>query len=394
MSAGKHNASASAVGYQYQTNWCLLELLRRGPQRPDSAISLEMHDDVAWEDDGTPLQLLQTKHHLGTAAGLGNKDTDIWKTLLVWMNVGNPTDHHGPTLILVTTSMATPSTAAYLLREASRNTADALDLLTDAAATSTSRETDKARARFLALSPSERQTFVSRITVVDGSPTVDDIDAEVREVLWHVLPVGHEDLFLAQLWRWWAGVALDMLRGRRTAVDAGEARAYISSLRNRFGDDDLPTLVELADVNEDNVVAAHDSSIFVQQMRWVRYNPVNLRKAIVDYHRAVTQTVEWVAEDLIGLHELQRFEDNLRDEWSRVFADMIDDVGADADEETKIMAGKQLLRQLRDSTAVNVRARYNDPFFARGKRQELADQGDVGWHPDFQARLEAILTVT
>ncbi len=228
--------------------------------------------------------------------------------------------------------------------------------------------------------------------MVAGSPTVDDIDAEVRAVLWHTLPDGHEELFLAQLWRWWAGVALDMLRGRRTAVDAGEARAYISSLRNRFSDDDLPTLVEIGDLDEDSVVAAHESSPFVHQMRWVEYNQVNLRKAIVDYHRAVTQTVKWVAEDLIGLHELQRFEDNLRDEWARVFADMVEDLAEDADEKTKISMGKQLLRQLRESTAVNVRARYNDPFFARGKRQELADRGHVGWHPDFQARLEALLT--
>jgi len=139
------------------------------------------------------------------------------------------------------------------------------------------------------------------------------------------------------------------------------------------------------------VVAAHESSPFVHQMRWVEYNQVNLRKAIVDYHRAVTQTVKWVAEDLIGLQELQRFEDNLRDEWARVFADMVEDLGEDANEATKISMGKQLLRQLRESTAVNVRSRYNDPFFARGKRQELADRGHVGWHPDFQARLEALL---
>jgi hypothetical protein len=41
---------------------------------------------------------------------------------------------------------------------------------------------------------------------------------------------------------------------------------------------------------------------------------------------------------------------------------------------------------LRDSTAVTVRSRYTDPFFARGKRHELADDGPVGWHPEFQAK--------
>jgi len=392
MPSGQHSASASAVGYQYQTDWCLLELLRGGPRRPDSAISLEMHDDVAWEANGTPTELLQTKHHIGATAGLGDKDVDVWKTLMVWMNTASPTDPQGPALILVTTSTAKEGTAAYALRATGRSTAHALELLTVAAQTSKSDETKSSRERFLKLSPSERQVLVSRITVVDASPTVDDIDAKVREELWAVLPDGHEDLFLGQLWRWWAGVSLDMLRRRRAAVDVSEARAYISSLRNRFSDDNLPTLIEIADVDEGSVVEALAASPFVHQMRWVNYNQVNLRKAIVDYYRAVAQTVKWVEEDLIGLHELRSFEDNLRDEWSRVFADMVEDLGDDADEAQKIAMGKQLLRTLRESTAVNVRAQYNDPFFARGKRHELADRGRVGWHPDFEARLEALLT--
>jgi hypothetical protein len=86
MPAGQHDASASAVGYLYQVNWCLVELLERAPYKPGQAISLETHDDVAWESSGTPMELLQTKHHVGTSTGLGDKATDMWKTLLVWMN--------------------------------------------------------------------------------------------------------------------------------------------------------------------------------------------------------------------------------------------------------------------------------------------------------------------
>jgi hypothetical protein len=63
----------------------------------------------------------------------------------------------------------------------------------------------------------------------------------------------------------------------------------------------------------------------------------------------------------------------------------------EADEQTKADLGKALLRRLRDSTAVTVRSRYTDPFFARGKRHELADIQEIGWHPDFQQRLEQLL---
>ena len=50
---------------------------------------------------------------------------------------------------------ATPGTAAHALRETSRNTTAVLDLLTTAAATSTSKATEVPRARFLARFPAQ-----------------------------------------------------------------------------------------------------------------------------------------------------------------------------------------------------------------------------------------------
>ena len=43
---------------------------------------------------------------------------------------------------------------------------------------------------------------------------------------------------------------------------------------------------------------------------------------------------------------------------------------------------------------MSVRASYNDPFFARGKRHELAhrdSEAGIGWHPDFANRLAALI---
>lgn len=137
MPAGQHDASASAIGYLYQVNWCLVELLHRAPDRPDQAISIETHDDVAWEKTGSPVELLQTKHHIGSAAALGDKDVDLWKTLMVWMNTAQPTDPQGPELVLVTTAVAAADTAAHALRRDSRNTEAAVIKLNDAARTST-----------------------------------------------------------------------------------------------------------------------------------------------------------------------------------------------------------------------------------------------------------------
>jgi hypothetical protein len=394
MTAGQHNASASAVGYLYRVNWALVELLENAPARPDQAISLETHDDVAWEQEGSPVDLLQTKHHVGVSTGLGDKDSDIWRTLLIWMNTAQPADPQGPALVLVTTSVAPAGTAAYALRRDVRDTATAVTRLTTAARSSTAEHTKSARERFLQLTSAERQIFIARVVVADGATGAGDLDEKLAQVLWHALPASNQELFLALVGRWWAGVALDMLRGGRARVSAREAHSAISSIRDQFSEDNLPATIELTDVDEASVVAAHDEKIFVHQMRWVEFNQTNLRMAIIDYYRAVTQATRWLTEDLIGLHELEKFEDNLKDEWARVFADMVEDLEIDADEAAKVAAGKQLLRTLRESTAVNVRPQYNEAFFARGRRHHLADSGSIGWHPEFQSRLEELLRVT
>ena len=81
------------------------------------------------------------------------------------------------------------------------------------------------------------------------------------------------------------------------------------------------------------------------------------------------------------------------DEWEREFDWMIDTLDDDADEAAKQEAGKQMLRQLLTQTGITVRARYNEPFFARGKRHVLADSGRIGWHPDFESRIQELLQV-
>jgi hypothetical protein len=182
-----------------------------------------------------------------------------------------------------------------------------------------------------------------------------------------------------------------MLQHKIGRVSRLEAQNQIASLRDRFAPDNLPTLIEIADVDVEVVVAAHTDRLFVQQMQWVEYTAPNLRRAIVDYYRAVEHTTRWLAEDLIGLSELRKFEDNLQDEWARAFDDMVDDLGPNATEDVKTAAGKELLRRLLESTAIVVRSRYNDPFFARGKRHELADIPLAGWHPDFEGRIKALL---
>jgi len=392
VASSDHSAIPSVLGYQYQTNWGLYELLRNRVSRPDHALTLEMFDDVAWDADGRPTDLLQLKLHVNATGTLGNSSDDIWRTMGVWIDNGRPRDPLGPALSLITNSVASSGSAAFLLRDDdARDTSAALMMLESAARTSTNEATAKSRAKFMKLTPSERFTFVDRIYVVDGSPDLEDIDDRVREVLWAAMPLGRENAYMDLVWRWWGRVAVDMLRRRRPAITVPELATQLDAIRDMFTADNLPTVIELADVDKDAVLVNLADRTFVKQMMWVGIGPVNLRAAVIDYYRAYSQTTTWLDRHIVGLSELERFEDNLRDEWERAFENMCEALSADATNEDKQAAGKQLLQHLTEST-LTVRSRYTDQFYARGKRHELADRGQVGWHPEFLKHLEELLT--
>jgi hypothetical protein len=389
-SGQSHDASASALGYLYQSQWPLVELLRRAGEQPDSAVTLELYDDVSWEQDGTPTELLQLKHHVNAAGGLGDKNEDLWRTIRVWMDVHAPGDPSGPTLTLVTTQTAAPGTAAAALRAGTRDPAAASRLLKAAADESTAQATRDVRERFLDLPDAERAVFVDRIYVLDAEPSIgDDLEDDLRRALYLVLPKDHEQTFIDQLWGWWHRVAVNLLRRTRGTVTALDVKAKIDELRNAFAGDNLPTLVRRDDIEFD-VEKTYAARTFVEQLRWIALTAKLLQKAMIDYYRAYTQSALWVEDNLVALDELQAFEADLVDEWERQFEFMTMKLPDGADRETQEQAGQELFRLVTENSNVRLRA-YEEPFYTHGTLHGLADDGRVGWRPDFQARLAGLL---
>ena len=55
-----HQATEQMLGYLYQIRYALALLLKN--DNPDYQISIEKFDDVAFDKDGQPVQLIQLKH--------------------------------------------------------------------------------------------------------------------------------------------------------------------------------------------------------------------------------------------------------------------------------------------------------------------------------------------
>lgn len=392
MTQTTHEAAGGALGYLFQTQWPLVDFVRRSRNEPDCQLALELLDDVAWVDDGTPRELIQTKHHVKSAGGLGDMSVDLWRTIGVWIDAHPPGDLGGPTMTLVATSVAPTDSAAASLRPLQHDAELARARLDLAASSSQNQATEGWRRKFMSVDEASRAVFVSRMYVVDGAPPIEDLDSELRKELHLAAPLGHEAAFLGLIWDWWMRQAVALLRRSIATVSALDLAAAIDGIRDQFGDDNLPTLVP-REAFDEGTIGHYDTRVFVQQLNFVDTPILILRRAVQDYYRATVQSAAWIENNLVDLPEVAKFKADLLDEWERAFAWATSQLPADASQEDKKTVGRQLLERCLDTTEIQIRPRYREPFYFRGKLHELADERLVGWHPDFATLLQQVLVV-
>jgi hypothetical protein len=111
-------AASSAAGYYYQARLALFECLRLAYGDENVDVAIERFDDVSFEKNGQPLELLQTKHHINKVGDLTDTSVDLWKTLRVWSEAAkaNPALPGRTRLVLITTGQAPALSAASYLR--------------------------------------------------------------------------------------------------------------------------------------------------------------------------------------------------------------------------------------------------------------------------------------
>src|SRR5690606_28766613 len=131
------DATASMLGYLYQVRLALLDSLRRLRRFGTFSVSIETLDDVAFERQGSPTELLQTKHHIDRQANVSDAGPDLWKSIRVWVDaLQQGRSGADSVLYLVTTSEAPSGSAASYLRTTARDVAKAVERLDTTAQTS------------------------------------------------------------------------------------------------------------------------------------------------------------------------------------------------------------------------------------------------------------------
>lgn len=385
------DASASALGYAMQFRYALYRALEALQGGLGWQISIEAADDVELNDhDGS--QLLQIKNRApGTA--LTNASTDLWKTLRIWSEgvKSGSIDISSTQLVLVTTAAAADGTAAAVLLPGVKRDIDAAhQMLQTTVDGSGNKDNAKAFDAWRALTTQQQKAMLSAVIVVSDSSDIHHVADDIRRQLVYAVRREHIDAFFESLEGWWFQRCVRLLGTTRPAfIDASEIDAYFNDLRERFLPGNLPIASDIDTLELDP--DAFGDRPFVQQLGLARIGALRVADAVRDYLRAYAQRSRWTRQNLLLPDELTKYERRLVEEWRYLFNRLIDDLPPGTGEDEKIKVAREIYAWVEEASAPPIRSLCTERFLIRGSLHILADDLTVGWHPDFTARLMAVL---
>ena len=385
-------AGASATGYLYQCRYALRLLIERLNLNDLGAeLSVEKFDDISFEQNGTPTELVQTKHRQNSAPDLTDTSPDLWKTLRVWAEGFKAGRFQLPqtSLVIVTTAASGVGSAAELLKQDNRrDVKKALRLINAARNQMTGVTLEPARKAFAALKRAEQELLVGAITVVDGSPDINATASTIHTVLGRPVSSDHMPAFIERLEGWWFRQIIARLSGAvTTPLRVTDLVAVIDDLRETFRLDALP--IDFATGPPPDLgFPINDNSRFVRQLALIGMLPQRLALAITDYQRAYAQRSRWVRDNLLMLRHLDSYDEQLVGDWLWQFQAMEQATNGETDDQVLQRSGQALYLALL-ATPRSIRTNCTEAYVGRGSYHCLADQPKpkIGWHRDYQTRI-------
>lgn len=396
----KYSAGEQGLGYIYQARLALLHLLQL-PE--DTAVFLEKDDDLEFvEEDGS--KSLASLKHKAVGDRLTDLSIDFWKSVNIWLARYERDGRAVSNLRFFLLTTGTVSADAFLARLlpdqpiASADTATLAELAEAALAKSTSRLIAPIAKAFSGLSDAEKQDFLERILILDGSPRIGDIPAIIRDKHMRSVRREHREFVFERLEGWWTDAVIKQLTGARMDEIFGyEVSDKLSNFAEEYKADNLPITFR-GKLPADEIDTETDPRLFVTQLREIGISSSRIRSAILDYYRAFEQRSAWARENLLVSGEVEEYEDRLIDEWSRFKDVAFEKLKGDSAEDALREAGATLYNWAEFETgkieSLRIRARVTEPYVLRGSFHILADAAPeprVYWHPKFLVRLGKVL---
>jgi hypothetical protein len=393
------SAPEQGLGYIYQPRFALLRLL----QLPENtSVLIEKDDDLDFLDNDGVKTLASLKHK-AVGDRLTDLSVDFWKSVRIWLARYNRDGRSEASLrffLFTTGQVAATSLLRYFLVDPPpRNDAASLsELVSRTLRSSTSALVGPITREFDGLSDREKDDFLSRITIFDGSPRISDVPSIIKDQHMRSIRREFRDAVFQRLEGWWHDSIVNLLAGKRTeAIFGYEISDKLSGFAEEYKANNLP--IEFRGKTPvGGVDAENDQRLFVVQLREIGIDANRIRSAILDYYRAFEQRSAWAREHLLVQGEMEEYEDRLVEEWSRYKDVVCEDLDAECADAVLLEAGKELYKWAElTSTGISslrIRERVTEPYVVRGGFQILANSRPVPrvhWHPRFLSRIAALL---
>ncbi len=383
-SSNQFDATASALGYIYQVRYGLLMGLKKIQEvdDPDNCIvSIEKLDDIAFEENGNPTELLQTKYH-GSAGNVTDRSADLWKTIRVWAEMYSEaaTDFESITFTLIT-SEATPdqSIASMLgVEQEKRDTTSALERMRSISEETSNKENSSGYSAFSSLNEWQQKSLVDSIYVIANSPSILGVEENIRKQVRLSVSPNYIDAFITRLEGTWFKRNIEIMSSDdQHGLSLGELASIVDDLRSQFLPGNLPS--DFDDDMPDVIDIENDRRAFVEQLRLIKATDRVIKLAIINYYRAYEQRARWSREGLVNPGEIRKYLNRLQDEWNNQ-ASLLE-MGKDLSEEVgKLEFGKGLYQACQTQGAIPIRSEFRPAYVSRGTYHSLSDELEIGWH--------------
>lgn len=387
-----HDASAQSLGYYYQSLLGLYLLLR---EEDESSVCIEKFDDISIENSTTKIDVyVQSKCHTTNAGSLYDTSIDLWKTIKCWSDfLSNSPEAVDKTLFLIMTNSTAPlkSAAAYLNPNSSAQN-EAYSRLVNIASMKLPEGNASFYQAFLNLNETIRKKLISHTKVLCDSPDIKELLGKIKKAIRYSVSPKNVDSTMDELIGWWWGKVIDcLLSPTPIFIHHSELENFFSTARRNF-EENLPLTIDpSSSVSEEKLnKEVGDSHNFFGQLALVKATDRHVQLCMDDFCHAFQQRSYWVRTGLEFDIQLKAYDDELVREWKKQFSRMEDDLnrgGTPPSEEDKINSGLQLLRSIED-LSIPIDPKRTEKFIMCGSYQMLANSLRVGWHVDFQKRLE------
>lgn len=400
----KFSAKEQMLGYFYQPLYALYKLLQTDiADNPDCFLLIENLDDIDFTTNVDSLKLIQTKHHIKSKGSISDKSIDLWKSLRIWSEriKNNDINLENVYFYLVTTATANNDSIAFFLRPKNRNTNKALEEIRKIAEEGKQNailrknnpelkkhENEDAYLSFSSLDNTIQKKFIDKIYIVDNSSNIEQILLDIKKLLKYACSSSDIDYFVEKLSGWFIIRVITSLYDKmQEKITKWELEDKIDEYREEFKRGSLPIDYEneFNDISEDNL--AQNERLFIEQLKAIKVTPTTISNAICDYYKAYNQRGLWVRKSKILNAGLEEYDNRLIREWSIEFENMIPNINDSTNDIEKEKAGREVYKNVENKNIPICEAeihKIKGHYIMRGSYHMLANQVNVGWHPDYK----------